>query len=172
VLDWVPTGRRTPDHLARADQWDRAVALRDGDYWSRYAGTHIFLRGDTRSMVRFLTPGRCFLVQVDYGLGRVVEIDWGSSRWQVASGAFRLARLTNAAVVPIVALDDGPWRYRVHVATPVPDSLIAAGDDAASAAHVLGELMPLIAQVPDQLMGWRPMAAAESGLGGQPVRDS
>jgi hypothetical protein len=153
--------------VAIADQWARAVELRNSDYWARYEGTHIFLRGDTRAMVRFLTPGRAFLVQVDYDKGKVVDLDWHGTRWQLSSGAFRLARLANAAVVPLVALDDGLWRYRIRVGTPVPDTLIAAGDDAASAAHVFNELMPLMADVPDQLMGWMPVAMADSGLGDQ-----
>jgi hypothetical protein len=150
--------------VIRADQWEHAVALRDSAYWARYKGSHIFLRGDTRAMVRFLTPGRCFMVQVDYGQGRLVGIEWGGSQWQMSRGAFRLARLANAAVVPIVALDDGLWRYRVHVGAPVPDGLISVGDDEASAAHVFRELMPLIAQSPDQLMGWQPVPDPDSGL--------
>ncbi|HUP82886.1 MAG TPA: hypothetical protein VM284_01715 [Candidatus Limnocylindria bacterium] len=143
--------------VAGAVAWQRAVALRDSDYWTRYAGVHIFPHGDARSMVRFLTPGRAFLIQVDYGQGQVIEIPWGGRIWPMATGAFRLARLANAAVVPLVALDDGLWRSRVHVGAPVPQELIMAGDDFASATHVLNELMPLIAQVPDQLMGRRPI---------------
>ncbi|MEA2676612.1 MAG: hypothetical protein QOJ81_753 [Chloroflexota bacterium] len=143
--------------VAGAEQWQRALALRDSDYWARYEGVHVFPHGDARSMVRFLTPGRCFVIQVDYGQGEVIEIDWGGRMWPMASGAFRLARLAKAALVPIVALDDGLWRSRVHVGAPVPDELIASGDDPASAVHVLNELMPLVAQVPDQLMGWLPV---------------
>lgn len=143
--------------VAGAEQWERAKALRDSDYWARYQGVHVFPHGDARSMIRFLTTGRCFVIQVDYGQGEVIEVDWGGRVWPMASGAFRLARLARAAVVPIVALDDGLWRSRVHVRPPVPDELIAGGNDGASAAHVLNELMPLIAKVPDQLMGWRPL---------------
>jgi hypothetical protein len=54
----------------------------------------------------------------------------------------------------------------VHVGAPVPADLVASGDDVASAGHVLNQLMPLIAPVPDQLMGWRPLPDADSGLGG------
>jgi lauroyl/myristoyl acyltransferase len=146
--------------VAGAEAWQRTVALRGTRYWDRYAGVHVFPQGDARSMVRFLTPGRCFLIQVDYPQGDVIEVPWGGRLWPVATGAFRLARLATAAVVPVVALDDGLWRLRVHVGAPVPEQLIASGNDAASVSHVLNEIMPLVARVPDQLMGWRPIPEA------------
>jgi lauroyl/myristoyl acyltransferase len=157
--------------VAGAEAWQRTLELRETDYWARHAGVHVFPHGDARAMVRFLTPGRCFLIQVDYGRGEVIDIEWGGRHWRLATGAFRVARLANAAVVPIVGLDDGIWRTRAHVGTPVPHELISAGNDAASATHVMNELMPLMAQVPDQLMGWQPRPATDSGLGDPTLAD-
>jgi hypothetical protein len=150
--------------VAGAQAWQRTLELRETGYWARHEGVHVFAHGDARSMVRFLTPGRCFLIQIDYSQGEVIDIEWGGRRWPLSTGAFRLARLANAALVPIVGLDDGIWRTRAHVGAPVPQDLIAAGDDVASAMHVMNELMPLMAQAPDQLMGWLPLPAEDSGL--------
>jgi lauroyl/myristoyl acyltransferase len=166
--------------IAWTDQWQRAEELRDSDYWDRYRGSSVFLKGDTRSMVRFLTPGRCFLVQVDSRHSKQIEVEWRGAFVQLGSGAFRLARLANAVVVPIVALDDGLWRYRVHVGAPVPDELIAAGDDLAAAGHVVRELLPLVAEAPDQLMvahlfraadSATDQAATDSGFGREALTD-
>jgi hypothetical protein len=156
--------------ILNADNWARAQEMRETDDWKRYEGSNLFLRGDTRSMVRFLTPGRCFMIQVDHPQGKLVDFEWTGGQFQMASGAFRLARLARAVVVPIIALDDGLWRYRVHVGAPVPEDAISSGDDVAAATHVGRELLPLIAQSPDQLMGTNVLRGYIAGYGPSETR--
>jgi lauroyl/myristoyl acyltransferase len=151
--------------ILSSDSYKQVEVMRETDQWARYQGSTVFLRGDTRSMVRFLTPGRCFMIQVDHPQGKLVDFEWGGGQFQMASGAFRLARLANAVVVPIVALDDGVWRCRVHVGTPVPDRMISSGDEIAAATHVGRELLPLLAKSPDQLMGTNLLRGYRAGFG-------
>ena len=128
------------------------VRMRTDKRWRGFENSEAFLRGDTRSMVRYLVPGNCLLLQADHHRGRVIEGDWGNGRLQMSSGAFRIARLAGAAVIPVVVMDDGRWRFRVHVGSPVPQHLIDTGDDGAAATHVARELMPIVAKHPTEAM--------------------
>jgi len=126
--------------------------MHDDKRWRPFLNSESFLRGDTRSMVRYLGPGTCLLLQVDHHRGRLIEGDWDKGRLQMSSGAFRIARLAGAAVIPVVVFDDGRWRFRVHVGTPVPQHFIDEGDESAAATHVARELMPIVADHPREAM--------------------
>ncbi|MEP7378630.1 MAG: hypothetical protein ABI725_03610 [Chloroflexota bacterium] len=108
--------------------------------------------GDARSMVRFLEPGQCLLVALDYPLGDQVSASYHGASLRLSTPSFRLARLTGAAIVPMLVRLEGVWSYSVHVGRPVPDELVAAGDYAAIAGHVVNELLPLAASRPEQAL--------------------
>ncbi|MEP7360403.1 MAG: hypothetical protein ABI744_02380 [Chloroflexota bacterium] len=108
--------------------------------------------GDARSMVRFLVPGHCLLVALDYPLGDQASAAYESASLRLSTPSFRLARLTGAAIVPMLMRREGVWSYSVHVGQSVPDELLAAGDDVAIVDHLVNELLPLAAARPEQAL--------------------
>jgi lauroyl/myristoyl acyltransferase len=116
-------------------------------------GLPVHLRsGDARQIMRYLEPGRCLLVALDYPLGEQLTTDFGGAALRLSTASFRLARITGAAVVPAIVRVNGPWRFAVHVGRPVPDEMLASGDDAAVLAHVVRELLPVAAVRPEQAL--------------------
>jgi hypothetical protein len=116
-------------------------------------GMAFTLRPDRpRAMVEFLKPGNLLVLTADFTGGRVTNVPWRDASVVVATGLFRLARSTGAAVVPVLILETGRWRYEVTVFDPVPQNMIDAGDTDAAARHVVDHLLPLATAQPDQAM--------------------
>jgi lauroyl/myristoyl acyltransferase len=134
--------------------WERTLRAQQsrlvGGRWSPFSESQAFLRGDARSMVRYLKPGRCMFLPADHVRGRVVVGAWPGGRLRLANGAFRLARLANAVVMPVIVTEAGRWKYNVHVGEPVPQALIDAEDDVAAANHVASQLMPIAVSRPGE----------------------
>ncbi len=110
--------------------------------------------GEPRRMLEYLMPGRCLVVAADFQRGRTLTVSLpvtgpATAAVTLASGPFRLARLSGALIVPVIIAERSRWRYRVDVCEPVPDALLASGDEAA-ARHVLAQLWPLILRDPGQ----------------------
>jgi lauroyl/myristoyl acyltransferase len=107
---------------------------------------------EARPMLRFLKPGRCLVVAIDYPAGETVELPFAGSTVRVSVAPLRLARISNALVVPMLARNEGRWRISMRLGAPVPDELLQAGDYRAAAAHVCAELLPLAASAPGQAL--------------------
>ncbi len=144
----VPTAAVVGDKLWPVRWWrERRAQLTSID------GLPTHLRsGDARAMMRYLQPGRCLLVALDYPIGDQVATPYGGSAMRLSTASFRLARLTGAAIVPVLVRVEGPWRYSLHVGQPVPDELLAREDDAAVLAHIVNELMPVAEVKPEQAL--------------------
>jgi lauroyl/myristoyl acyltransferase len=107
---------------------------------------------DARQMLRFLRPGRCLLVALDFQTTEQAEIEFNGSVVRLSTPPLRLARAARAVVVPMLAVHEGLWRIRLHLGEPVPDELLRAGDYQAAAEHIAAELLPLAAQAPGQAL--------------------
>jgi lauroyl/myristoyl acyltransferase len=107
---------------------------------------------EARAMLRFLQPGRCLIVAVDYPTADVSEVAYGGATVRLSTPPLRLARVAGALVVPMLAINDGPWRMSLRLGRPVPQATIQAGDYQAAAAHIANELLPLAASVPGQAL--------------------
>jgi lauroyl/myristoyl acyltransferase len=144
----IPTATVVADKLWPIRWWRmrRAELTRIGDL-----PVH-FRSGDARGIMRFLKPGRCLLVAADYPLGEQAQATFRSAALRLSTPPFRLARMTNAAVVPVLVRADGVWRYAVHVGRPVPEETIRAQDYVAAVAHVANELLPIAAARPEQAL--------------------
>jgi lauroyl/myristoyl acyltransferase len=105
----------------------------------------LFLPTDARRMVAFLRSGRALMMAADHAQGHVARVPWRNATVRLATGPFRVARLSGATVVPIVAVDAGRWRYGVTIGRPVPGLLIAERRHDEAAAHCAAELMPVAA---------------------------
>jgi len=133
------------------ERWLRpeSVKARSDPRWRKYVeNSESFLAGDTRQMVRFLVPGRVLLLPADHPLGRSAAGDWPGGRLRLAVGGLRIARMTGAAVVPIIATGDGPWRFHVHVGTPLPAETLDNRDNEAAVAEIARQLMPIAERRP------------------------
>ena len=123
----------------------RAIAARMG-------GAFMIRPDQPRAMVDYLKPGHVLVLMADFTAGRVTNVSWRDASIDVATGLFRLARSTGAAVVPVVIFDTGRWRYEVTVFDSVPQDIIESGDAEAAARYVVNCLYPPVAERPDQAM--------------------
>ena len=83
------------------------------------AGQAFTLRPDQpRDMLEFLTPGRALVLTADFNAGRVTHVPWRGGSVVVGQGLFRMARSRHAAVVPVLILSTGRWRYKATSSTP------------------------------------------------------
>lgn len=108
----------------------------------------LFAIGETRPLIRFLEAGHSVVLISDHGVGRTITVPWRNMAVQLSTGAFRLGHSTGAKVVPVTLTSRGHWKYRVHVGSPVPASMLESGDWRAAAAHTIDELMPAVEAVP------------------------
>jgi lauroyl/myristoyl acyltransferase len=144
----IPTAAVVGDRLWPVRWWrERRASLTQID------GLPAHLRsGDARAIVRYLQAGRCLLVAADYPLGEQIDATFAGGRVRLSTPSFRLARITGAALVPVIARGEGIWRYTVRVGEPVPDDLVAGGNDAAVLAHIVNQLLPIAATRPEQAL--------------------
>jgi lauroyl/myristoyl acyltransferase len=125
------------------------VKARSDPRWQKYADrSSAFLAGDARQMVRHMQPGKAFVLQADHLLGRTADATWPGGKMKMAVGGLRIARMTGAVVIPIVVMDDGRWRYRIHIGTALSDELVQGGDDDAAASEIARQLMPIVEKRP------------------------
>ena len=116
-------------------------------------GTDYMVRPDRpRDMLEFLTPGHALILAADFDSGRVTHVPWRGANVTVGTGLFRVARSSGAAVVPMLILETGRWRYEVTAFDPLPQSVVDAGDTDAAAHYVVDCLYPPVAERPDQAM--------------------
>ena len=140
------------------------VKARSDPRWAKYtANNGAFLAGDTRQMIRYLQPGRALALPADHQLGRTAQGTWPGGRLRLAVGGLRIARMTSAAVIPIVVTDVGRWRFHVHVGTPIEDQTLISGDDEAAVSVIARELMPRLADRPFEAL--RTLVEATSSAG-------
>ncbi len=96
-------------------------------------------------------PNRALLMAMDAVGGKTaVTIGSESLRLNVQLGGFTLAAITNAIVIPCLARTRSRLRCEIHFRPPVPDDLIIHRNRPAAAEHVLRELLPLVAELPQQ----------------------
>lgn len=108
--------------------------------------------GAPQDMIEFLKPGHTLVLTADFTGGRMTQVPWSGGSVVVATGLFRLARLTGAAVVPVIIFNTGRWRYEVSVFEPLPQDMVQSGDSDAGARYMVECLMPLAAERPEQAM--------------------
>jgi lauroyl/myristoyl acyltransferase len=140
-----------PDNVAKAKEYRDRMTDED---MARMGDSMSFARGDARSMVRYMRPGRAMVLPADE-LRRYKTIDgsWNGGHLRLARGAFRIANLTASVVFPVVVTDAGRWRYHVHVGGAVPQALIQSDDEQAAADHVTREIMSVAETRPAEAAG-------------------
>jgi lauroyl/myristoyl acyltransferase len=106
---------------------------------------NVFCRDELKEMKRFMKQGGCLLVAADYGRGKMIEVDFGPTRIQVASGAFRLANSVGATVFPVAVSETGGWYFKVKAGAGV----LADGDMDGLASEVLDALATKILATPE-----------------------
>lgn len=119
---------------------------------AKVEGVPTAVPADARQMLRFLKPGRCLMVALDFQTAEQAAVEFRGAAIRLSTPPLRLARMARAAVVPTLAVHDGPWRIRLHLGAPVPDELLRAEDYDAAVAHIVNELLPVAAQAPGQAL--------------------
>ena len=140
-------------HVPMDVTWFSSPArLRKAALAERMGKAFVIRPDQPRDMVEFLKPGNVLLLTADFTGGRVTNVPWRDASVVVATGLFRMARSTGAAVVPMLIFDTGRWCYEVTVFDAVPHDVIQAGDLETAARYVVDCLIPPAAQRPEQAM--------------------
>lgn len=91
------------------------------------------------------------LVLMDVDRGRQIELPVDRLIFRLATGAIRIAAMTEAELVPCLTAVAPGWRFSIHFGTPVPARLLGPAPDIAGAAsHLLNELLPFMRKHPAQ----------------------
>jgi hypothetical protein len=150
---WLRSRGLSTAHVPMDTTWFSSPArVRKAALAARMGQAFVIRPDQPRDMVEYLKPGNILLLTADFTGGRVTNVPWRDTSVVVATGLFRLARSTGAAVVPVLIHASGRWSYEVTVFDAVPQSLIEAGDTDAAARHVVDCLMPPAVARPDQAM--------------------
>ena len=108
---------------------------------------------------------RHLLVMMDVNRGRQIEVPFEQLVFRLATGAIRIAALTDADLIPCLTTVAGGWRFTIHFGAPVPPRYLGSAPDIPGAAlHLLKEFMFVVRQDPAQC-GYRFLScirAAES----------
>lgn len=110
----------------------------------------VFTLDEVRAARRFLTPGHCLVVAVDFDRGRQVRVATTHGTMRLATGAMRLAQASGARLIPCLAEEESPWRFVVHFGEPVP--LQTGRDFGLAGQHLVNAFLPVISRRP---MDWR-----------------
>lgn len=103
-----------------------------------------FYLDQLRKASEFLSAGNLLLIAIDNAAGKQMSVPVGEGwRFQMATGAVRLAIRHQAELISCVVIDEGHWRFRVKLGRPVPAEYLTAGVDWTQAGkHLLDEMLP------------------------------
>ena len=113
-----------------------------------------------RNAVRFLVPGRAMTVALD---GRPISLDLPSYNVKgrpihLKDGAFRIAMLTNAVIVPVSVHRKGPSHFEFCFGNPVPDEWLREGKSREAIQHLIDEIWKYLGEDPASI-GWSTLEA-------------
>lgn len=103
-----------------------------------------------REAVEFLAAGNILLTAVDIKSGKKVALTV-DDHWQfwMATGPLRMAMRQRAELIPCSIIDEGDWRFQIHLGPPVPASVLASGDPSLVGQNLLNAMLPIWRQHPD-----------------------
>lgn len=80
---------------------------------------NVFSLGELQGAGRFLKRGGVLMMAVDMPASRAVQLEMGEARIQSASGAFHLAGMTGALLVPLAISAGNVFRYEIGLGPPI-----------------------------------------------------
>jgi lauroyl/myristoyl acyltransferase len=152
VAAWLRSMGIAAAHAPMDPTWFSSPARMRKKAIAERTGVAYLIRPRPRDMLEFLTPGHALVLTADFTGGRVTHVPWRGHAVMVATGLFRMARSTGAAVVPLLIFETGRWRYELTLFDAVPQEMIDAGDFDAAARYVVDSLYPPAAARPEQAM--------------------
>lgn len=130
---------------------DRVATLRDQA--QGLAEVPRYLQIDNLWDVRdFLAvPNRVLVVAFDAYHRRYVLVCGDDCDFRISTGAFKLAAIVNAVVIPCVTRAPRGLAVEIHLGRPVPDAdVITAPDPEAACRHIVREILHVTAPHPEQ----------------------
>jgi hypothetical protein len=99
-----------------------------------------------------LADGNVLIIAVDTGSGNQMEVPLEAGfRFQMATGALRLAAHEHALLLPCTIVDEGRWRFSITLGRPVPGNFLSdAGNFCLAGKHLLNEMLPCFRAHPEQ----------------------
>ena len=74
-----------------------------------------------------------------------------SGLFRMATGAIRLAAMTDAELIPCLIAETATWKFAIHFGTPVPRHYLGNSPDMqAIGAHLLNEFSKVVTRYPEQ----------------------
>lgn len=144
--------------LVRGKSEERMRVMRLKDRLSPFPEIPMaFYQDQLRELAEFIDAGNVLLASIDAPAGRQVNLPvcegW---TFQMATGALRLASRHQAELLACSIIDEGGWRFRIHIGQPIPGEFLApesqtAGADWSRVGKILlAELMPGLRSHPEQ----------------------
>jgi lauroyl/myristoyl acyltransferase len=100
---------------------------------------------------KILGPGRRLLVMIDPARGLQVNVPFEDRLFRMATGAIRLAAMTDAELIPCLIAETATWKFAIHFGTPVPRHYLGNSPDMqAIGAHLLNEFSKVVTRYPEQ----------------------
>ncbi len=112
----------------------------------------IFFRDQWREVADFLKGGNLLLMAIDVPVGKQIDVPLGHGwHFHMAAGAVRLARRYDAQLIPCCIINEGVWKFRIQLGTPVPQEYLATAEDWPRAGkHLIDEMLPHFHAHPNQ----------------------
>jgi lauroyl/myristoyl acyltransferase len=128
---------------------------------------HKFRLEHLRTAYAFLRSGNCLLIACDKPSNDTITLPTSLGTIGIHLGAFRLASMANAVVVPALVWQERPWKFRVALGGPTLPPAHSADRSAFEplAKHCLATWQAMIRDYPDQLT---PMRGVWNEPAGQP----
>jgi lauroyl/myristoyl acyltransferase len=144
--------------LVRGKSGERLRVMRLKDRLSPFPEIFTaFYQDQLRELAEFIAAGNVLLVSIDAPAGRQLNLPvcegW---TFQMATGAIRLASRHQAELLPCSIIDEGCWRFCLHIGQPIPrellapDSLTSEAGWSRAGKYLLDELTPSLRSRPEQ----------------------
>ena len=146
----VPAAALADKDLGGRSMYRRYVN-RLSDRANGLAGVPLLIRTDQhRDAIQFLTDGRVLIVTMDGESRHRVKVREGDFSFDAAPGAFQLAEMSNAVVIPCLISAEPRFEFTIHFGRPIPPTdLVDRRSQHSACQQALRDLLPVIQDRPE-----------------------
>jgi len=100
---------------------------------------------------KYLSSGKVILIAVDASSSQQLHVSVPGASFETAIGAFQMARMAGAKLVPCVLREESPWRFVIRIGEPIAGEGSDVLPDDPSAAGALARFFwPVVCRHPQQ----------------------
>jgi lauroyl/myristoyl acyltransferase len=150
---WLRAAGFAAATLVEGQSQNRSVLKRLKDCASPFPEipTAFYQEDQLRETVAFVSTGNPLLIAMDVLSGKQMHVPVdGLWRFEMASGAIRLAMRQQAELIPCSIIDHGGWRFQINLGPPVPAEFLQGNDTFRAGKHLLDAMLPAWRAHPEQ----------------------